>query len=376
MDTGKRNHMQRHLPNAESRLGKGPEHHLDEFFGIRRPMFYPQSCNSESRAILYTASPSSVGGSHSGGLAPAVTMGIIRSVGTESRDGVHVGNIQITRGVEMLPKCKHVDRKQGRQQCPGAMRVRNHKRGYLTVVCDLGHQWVWCSYCCDCGSAGIGCAAAQHWMERDSFDTGRRNHMQRHLENYDADCDRDGAILLAQIQPRQVAMAPPAGAPAPRPAGNGAAAGGPVNSYADSINEAPPNGRGGAGGCSESDSAAADRGAAEAGLTLVAASNRAASASPPPADGAATIGPARRGAPNRWAADANLPAQARAHKRPRPPDPASAGDPTSEAGSDRPEGGAAAAAAATEEDLGSIGVAASALIALRRSARIHGPADD
>jgi len=42
-------------------------------------------------------------------------------------------------------------------------------------------------------------------MERDSFDKGRRNHMQRHLENYDANHDKDGQ-LMAMMAPRQVAM--------------------------------------------------------------------------------------------------------------------------------------------------------------------------
>ena len=42
-------------------------------------------------------------------------------------------------------------------------------------------------------------------MERDSFDTGRRNHMQRHPQNYDANHDKDGQ-LMAMMVPRQVAI--------------------------------------------------------------------------------------------------------------------------------------------------------------------------
>ena len=96
-----------------------------------------------------------------------------------------------SQGVQILQRCKHVDRKRNRLPCPCRLRMRNHKRGYLAVVCETGHQWVWCSYCCDCQRGGhVGCTNHNHWMERDSFDTGRRNHMQRHLDNYDANDDQ------------------------------------------------------------------------------------------------------------------------------------------------------------------------------------------
>ena len=96
-----------------------------------------------------------------------------------------------SQGVQILQRCKHVDRKRNRLPCPCRLRMRNHKRGYLAVVCEAGHQWVWCSYCCDCQRGGhVGCTNHNHWMERDSFDTGRRNHMQRHLDNYDANDDQ------------------------------------------------------------------------------------------------------------------------------------------------------------------------------------------
>jgi hypothetical protein len=26
--------------------------------------------------------------------------------------------------------------------------VGNHKRGHLAIVCEAGHQWVWCPHCC------------------------------------------------------------------------------------------------------------------------------------------------------------------------------------------------------------------------------------
>ena len=37
---------------------------------------------------------------------------------------------------------------------------------------------VWCSYCCNCKQRYIGCSHPNHWIERDSFDTGKRNHIQ------------------------------------------------------------------------------------------------------------------------------------------------------------------------------------------------------
>ena len=110
-----------------------------------------------------------------------------------------------SKGLQILQRCKHVDRKRNRMPCPCRLRTRNHKRGYLAIVCEAGHQWVWCSYCCDCARPQVGCSNPNHWMERDSFDTGRRNHMQRHLENYDANED-EGGQLMAMMAPRQVAM--------------------------------------------------------------------------------------------------------------------------------------------------------------------------
>ena len=83
--------------------------------------------------------------------------------------------------VVILHQCKHVDRTVKRTQCSAQLHLRPHKRGYLSVSCDAGHQWVWCAHCCDCGLGTRGCIMPAHWMERDSFDTGKRNHMQRHL---------------------------------------------------------------------------------------------------------------------------------------------------------------------------------------------------
>ena len=79
----------------------------------------------------------------------------------------------------VLQACKHTDRAKNR--CPEPLRVRPHKRGHLTAECAAGHQWVWCPLCCTCGKLGTnGCHKAAHWIERDCYDTGKRNHMQRH----------------------------------------------------------------------------------------------------------------------------------------------------------------------------------------------------
>ena len=85
--------------------------------------------------------------------------------------------------IVVLHQCKHIDRTTKRMQCPAPLHLRPHKRGYLAVACEAGHQWVWCAHCCDCGLGTRGCIMPAHWMERDSYDTGKRNHMQRHLSN-------------------------------------------------------------------------------------------------------------------------------------------------------------------------------------------------
>mmetsp|Transcript_4787 Transcript_4787/g.17430 ORF Transcript_4787/g.17430 Transcript_4787/m.17430 type:complete len:380 (-) Transcript_4787:118-1257(-) len=83
----------------------------------------------------------------------------------------------------LLPHCKHVERTGARRACKLEVVARPHKRGYITVACKAGHQWVWCQRCCDCNLEYKGCTQPQHWLERDSFDTGKRNHMQCHSTN-------------------------------------------------------------------------------------------------------------------------------------------------------------------------------------------------
>ena len=83
-----------------------------------------------------------------------------------------------------IDQCKFVDRKTGaRKVCISTVSRKKHRRGYCSIACSLGHTWVWCKHCCDCISEDgqLGCINAAHWFERDSFDTGRRNHMQRHV---------------------------------------------------------------------------------------------------------------------------------------------------------------------------------------------------
>jgi hypothetical protein len=77
---------------------------------------------------------------------------------------------------------QHLDKKTHTHQCHETLHIRPHKRGYLMVVCCRNHQWVWCERCCDCGLGSTGCMMPAHWMQRDAFDTGKRNHMQQHDE--------------------------------------------------------------------------------------------------------------------------------------------------------------------------------------------------
>ena len=103
-------------------------------------------------------------------------------VGVASRPKSQLITAAMQRGgtePRVLEACKHTDRAKNR--CPEPLRVRPHKRGHLTAECAAGHQWVWCPLCCTCGKLGTnGCHKAAHWIERDCYDTGKRNHMQRH----------------------------------------------------------------------------------------------------------------------------------------------------------------------------------------------------
>jgi hypothetical protein len=82
----------------------------------------------------------------------------------------------------LASRLQHLDRATHTLQCHEALTVRAHKRGYLMVVCGHNHQWVWCAHCCDCGLSTRGCIMPAHWMQRDAYDTGKRNHMQQHNE--------------------------------------------------------------------------------------------------------------------------------------------------------------------------------------------------
>ncbi len=73
----------------------------------------------------------------------------------------------------LLPICKYVERSGERKACCLPVHTRSHKRGFIAVACMANHQWVWCEACCDCSSGGAGCSNPLHWMERDSFDTGK-----------------------------------------------------------------------------------------------------------------------------------------------------------------------------------------------------------
>jgi len=113
--------------------------------------------------------------------------------------GIESGPLGTTVPLALLNECKHVDRKKSRRPCPFPLHLRSHKRGHLAVACEAGHQWVWCLFCCDCPRNGLGCKNSLHWMERDSFDTGRRNHMQRHLAGYDAKSEWSNPMNIAAL---------------------------------------------------------------------------------------------------------------------------------------------------------------------------------
>ena len=106
--------------------------------------------------------------------------------------------------VTVLPTCKFVSKRVG-TTCEHPPIKSQHKRGHLSVACSAGHQvglcpftfelrsdcgvlqWVWCAECCNCtrsctadGQRKRGCTNPVHWFERDAFDTGKRNHMNRH----------------------------------------------------------------------------------------------------------------------------------------------------------------------------------------------------
>mmetsp|Transcript_40626 Transcript_40626/g.95464 ORF Transcript_40626/g.95464 Transcript_40626/m.95464 type:complete len:344 (-) Transcript_40626:319-1350(-) len=81
----------------------------------------------------------------------------------------------------LLSTCKFTSKRYG-QACTSVPVWTRHKRGHHACSCQHGHQWVWCQYCCDCAGAVQGCTEREHWFERDAFDTGRRNHMNRHAK--------------------------------------------------------------------------------------------------------------------------------------------------------------------------------------------------
>mmetsp|Transcript_13197 Transcript_13197/g.20713 ORF Transcript_13197/g.20713 Transcript_13197/m.20713 type:complete len:565 (+) Transcript_13197:74-1768(+) len=224
-DTGKRNHMQRHQnpqPGGPGAKRPAVNHREDRLASKKAALARLHGSGidkgSTSFLTMVTQNPKSEDGQSSAlvttlSQAPQTTHiyqpGMIAA--TPNGQLVHIppapvavaatpqpfAEVRQLRSDEVivLDKCKHVDRKGSKALCSEPVKTRNHKRGYLAVTCEYGHQWVWCSYCCSCKRQGIGCSNPNHWMERDSFDTGRRNHMQRHLENYDADNDEEVGLL-------------------------------------------------------------------------------------------------------------------------------------------------------------------------------------
>jgi len=97
----------------------------------------------------------------------------------------------------ILSSCKFTS-KYSKKRCGHSLSIVTHKRGHLAVSCASKHQWVWCALCCNCNEAihGLhsdlqqrGCQKAQHWFERDAFDTGVRNHMKVHAQKLEGGRD-------------------------------------------------------------------------------------------------------------------------------------------------------------------------------------------
>jgi hypothetical protein len=93
-----------------------------------------------------------------------------RKMGADTAQAMVQGSRQAS---VLLPVCKYVERSGERKACCLPVHARSHKRGFTAVACMANHQWVWCEACCDCSSGGAGCTNPLHWMERDSFDTGK-----------------------------------------------------------------------------------------------------------------------------------------------------------------------------------------------------------
>jgi hypothetical protein len=151
-----------------------------------RSRFLP---DSEARASPPLPSPSTVesvpvGTSHTSKAKQCCSHPRNTSQQKESKDEVQ----EEQNASLMLKTCKFVSKRSGKI-CNGELSLAQHKRGYLAVSCTHGHQWVWCQHCCNCHPDSFqgqgqgkarGCSNSVHWFERDAFDTGRRNHMNRH----------------------------------------------------------------------------------------------------------------------------------------------------------------------------------------------------
>lgn len=225
-DTGKRNHMQCHLPSGARGATAAPKPSIRNDVGI---VLHPAHVGLGEPATTCATSPTDSlrtkrrrdvtadGAAFESYLSTVIGRPNPNKLQRMSPDLQGSGPIEVpsettpvlpkmepsllgaTVPLALLRECKHVDRKQNRKQCPFALHLRGHKRGHLAVSCEAGHQWVWCFFCCDCPRSGLGCANAFHWMERDSFDTGRRNHMQRHMAGYDAKSEWSNPVNIAAL---------------------------------------------------------------------------------------------------------------------------------------------------------------------------------
>jgi len=107
-------------------------------------------------------------------------LGVTNSVGSVETSSASPSNSSSTNII--LNVCKFVSKRTD-AGCSCRLVLSKHKRNHLCVMCKQGHQWVWCKDCCRCPQDNPnvrGCRNKSHWFERDSFDTGKRNHMNRH----------------------------------------------------------------------------------------------------------------------------------------------------------------------------------------------------
>ncbi|KAJ1485217.1 hypothetical protein T484DRAFT_1794445 [Baffinella frigidus] len=176
-DRSKRGRVRTHLDFALMHKGAPlPKEILEKGAPTAAPLSPAKPPTPKRRKIAAPQPPAALSAAAAPGAAAAAAPASVRQA---------LGGASPASSSMLLSTCKFVS-KRTCVECPDVPRVATHKRGYLACACSQGHQWVWCAKCCACprpaGSKTRGCNNAAHWFERDAFDTGRRNHMNRHQE--------------------------------------------------------------------------------------------------------------------------------------------------------------------------------------------------